>query len=142
MNLLSLLLSTVFFLLALLHVYWALGGRWAFSLTLPTNEAGKKMLNPGTFSCLVVAFGLGFFGLLYAEKAGILPLGLPEVIYSLGLWVCPAIFSLRAVGDFRYVGLFKSVKTTPFAKQDTAFYSPLCLFIALAGFLLVSPFGQ
>ena len=136
MHLISFLLSAVFFLLALLHLYWALGGRWAFSLTLPTNEARKKMLNPSTFSCLVVALGLGSFGLMYAINAGIVSLNLPETVYSWGLWMIPTIFALRAVGDFRYVGFFKRVRTTPFAKRDTAFYSPLCLFIALAGFLL------
>ncbi|MDN4166004.1 DUF3995 domain-containing protein [Cytophagales bacterium LB-30] len=136
MMVLSLLLSGVFFLLALLHFYWALGGRWAFDNTLPTNEAGKKMLSPGTLSCLVVALGLSAFGLLYVWKAGVVAWGLPEVFLSFGLWICPVIFGMRALGDFRYVGFFKSVSSTPFAKRDTYLYSPLCLFIAITGFLL------
>jgi hypothetical protein len=37
----------------------------------------------------------------------------------------------RTVGDFKYVGLFKRVRGTPFARLDTLLYSPLCLLLSL-----------
>ena len=39
---------------------------------------------------------------------------------------------VRAVGDFRYVGFFKSLGDDPFCSWDTWLFSPLCLAIALA----------
>jgi hypothetical protein len=41
------------------------------------------------------------------------------------------IFLARAVGDFNYVGFFKRVKRTAFAKNDSRYFAPLCLFIAV-----------
>lgn len=43
---------------------------------------------------------------------------------------------LRGVGEFRYVGLFKRVKGSRFARNDTRFYSPLCLMLAAGLFYL------
>jgi hypothetical protein len=61
-----------------------------------------------------------------------------RVDQKMALWGIPIVFMLRAIGDFKYIGFFKQVKGTGFASLDTLFFSPLCLFIALAGFLLVS----
>jgi Protein of unknown function (DUF3995) len=38
---------------------------------------------------------------------------------------------LRAVGDFRYVGFFKSVRDSRFATMDTWCYSPVCLALSM-----------
>ena len=45
-------------------------------------------------------------------------------------WVLAAAMLLRALGDFRYVGFFKRVRTGRFAELDTKFYTPLCLALA------------
>jgi Protein of unknown function (DUF3995) len=44
------------------------------------------------------------------------------------------VFALRAIGDFRYVGFFKSLGDEPFRSWDTWLFSPLCLAIAIAAF--------
>jgi hypothetical protein len=36
----------------------------------------------------------------------------------------------RAIGDFKYLGLFKRVRGSRFATLDTFVYSPLCLLLA------------
>jgi hypothetical protein len=41
-----------------------------------------------------------------------------------------AVFGLRAIGDFRYLGFFKRVTGTRFARADTLIYSPLCAGLA------------
>jgi len=47
------------------------------------------------------------------------------------------VFAARAVGDFKYVGFFKSIKGTTFALWDTRVYSPLNVVVAaLAGLSL------
>ena len=36
----------------------------------------------------------------------------------------------RAVGEFKYVGFFKRVRGSRFARLDTLLYSPLCLLLS------------
>jgi hypothetical protein len=38
---------------------------------------------------------------------------------------------LRAIGDFRYVGFFKRIRDSKFARLDTLAYSPLCAALAV-----------
>ncbi|WP_367946795.1 DUF3995 domain-containing protein [Leptospira santarosai] len=46
-----------------------------------------------------------------------------------------AMFLFRAIGDFRLVGFFKKIRGTKFAKNDTAFFSPLCLLLSILLFV-------
>ena len=50
-------------------------------------------------------------------------------------WSLMVLFLLRAIGDFKIVGLFKKLKSTKFATYDTWLFTPLCLFIS--AYLLV-----
>jgi hypothetical protein len=75
---------------------------------------------------------LALFGAagVVAIRSGILPvpeLALPALI---GCWALVAVFGLRAIGDFRYLGFFKRVTGTRFARADTLVYSPLCAGLA------------
>jgi Protein of unknown function (DUF3995) len=49
----------------------------------------------------------------------------------LALLVVMTLFLLRAVGDFRYAGLFKKVRGTRFAKADDRLFTPLCIGVAV-----------
>jgi hypothetical protein len=120
------ILIVVFGLLACLHLYWAAGGRWGLEHAAPVNEQGKKFLRTGVAACLIVAAGLVLFSIYYL----VLPSGM---LGSIG-WIIPVIFLLRAIGDFRYVGFAKKIKSSTFAELDTRFFSPLCLVIAALGF--------
>lgn len=122
-------LLVVFLSLSGIHFYWALGGKWGADVSVPTNKNNEKVINPKLFECFVVAVGLLGFGLLVLVKSGILTLLLPGWLLTYGLWIVAALFMLRAIGDFNYVGLFKKIKTTEFGRLDTLYYSPLCLVI-------------
>ncbi|MEP2773613.1 MAG: DUF3995 domain-containing protein [Fulvivirga sp.] len=130
-------LVSIFTLLALIHFSWALGSTWGFKNALPKSEAGNYVLNPAPWESAVVGLGLTLFGLFYLTRADILPLTLQGWLLSVGSWVIPLIFLLRAIGDFKYVGFFKSITSTDFAWLDTIFYSPLCLILAVAGLVLL-----
>jgi len=52
-------------------------------------------------------------------------------LVRVGAWLIAAAFALRAIGDFRYVGFFKRVRESRFARLDTFAYSPLCTLLAL-----------
>ncbi len=136
--LLSILLSTVFFTLAGIHVYWGLGGKWAFADAFPTKEDGTSLAKvPGMMASFVVAVGLFAFGIFYLINGKIIPVVLSSYLSAYGYWVIASIFFLRAVGDFKYIGMFKKIKKTSFAKKDTKIYTPLCIFISCLTFLLI-----
>lgn len=124
----STILVIIFSTIAMLHFYWAMGGRWGIEQSAPLNEQGQKFLNTGIVSCLVVAVGLVLFAVYY--------LILPSGMLAVTGWIIPSIFLIRAIGDFRYVGFTKKVKNSRFAELDTKFFSPLCLIISALGFVV------
>ncbi len=119
-----------------IHIYWGFGGKWGSAATIPTKGNNVPLIKPGFFDCLVVAIGLLSFGFFILIKAGIVVFGLPGWLSDYGLWVISAIFLLRAIGEFNYVGFFKKVKSTRFGVMDTKYYSPLCLLLAILGIIL------
>jgi hypothetical protein len=136
MVILSFFLCIVFLFLGLVHIHWALGGTWGYEKSLPANENGERILNPKKRDSAIVGLGLLFFSILYVFKSGITSITIPLWIWTYGSWLIPAIFLLRAIGDFKYVGFFKKVKHTVFGKADSKIFSPLCLLIAILAFLI------
>ena len=133
---LTLILSLVFFLLAAIHFHWVFGGSFGFAASLPTKATGERVLNPKKFDSAVVAIALTIFGLFYLVKGNLININLPTWVFTYFTWIIPAIFLLRAMGDFKYIGFFKRVKTTDFARLDNIFFSPLCLIIGVLGILI------
>jgi Protein of unknown function (DUF3995) len=127
-----------FILLAIsaLHLYWAAGGKKALAASIPVGSAGETIMRPGLVACLVVAVGLACFAWLFFSGGFTSRLGLPPGIQSAGLWLMAAIFTLRAIGDFRYVGFFKRIKNTGFAQMDTRWYAPLCAWLGFSSLWL------
>ena len=132
----SLLLFTVFIVLSTLHFYWLLGGQWGLKQAIPTKSDSVAFRPPPMLATLVVAIVLLFFGMLYLIKSGFVIWQLPNWIEGYGYWLIPSIFIVRAIGDFKYVGFFKKVKATTFAKADSKWFSPLCLGMGIIGFLI------
>ena len=89
------------------------------------------MFNPSQVATWAVSGLLGIAVILVMGKAGWIGTGPPPVVVNIGVWLLSFVFALRAVGDLRSVGFFKTVKGTPFALRDTWLYSPLCLLLAL-----------
>jgi hypothetical protein len=137
------LLNTVLLLvLSGIHLYWAAGGKWAAALAVPElpQKTGVKAFSPGPIATLIVAAGLATMAGLHLHKLGWLPVPLPNWLDQYGLMIVGGLFLLRVIGDFRYVGFFKRVTDTAFAKMDTALYIPLCLVISISAFwTAVSP---
>ncbi len=133
LTILSVFLFILFTLLGGIHIYWLFGGKWGLGKVIPTktNESGTTKIPK--IATLIVAVILISFGLVYLIKSGLIAVVISDtVIYYVG-WFIPVIFMLRTIGEFKYVGLFKKIKDTEFAKADTKMFSPLCLFISLAG---------
>ncbi len=136
-TLLSLILTLIFLFLSLLHFYWVQGGVWGLDAAIPTASSGERMLNAPPLATLIVALGLLAMSMLYLIQSQFINLPIPEWIITGSSWFIPSVFLLRSIGEFRYVGLFKKVKNTSFAKADTKIFIPLCLFISALGFAIV-----
>jgi hypothetical protein len=127
----GLILFLTFLLLSALHFYWGLGGKWGFNAAIPTRQNHEKVLHPTAVQCFAVAFGLLGFGLFILVRVQILNFNLPPWLLKYGLWALSVLFLARAFGEFKYVGFFKSVRSTQFGQFDTKYYSPLCLVVGM-----------
>jgi hypothetical protein len=133
---LSLILVIIFFILSIIHFNWVRGGTWGFDNALPTNENGERILNPRKIDSLIVGLGLLGFSFFYLHLSDLLKIPILELISNYIKWIIPSIFLLRAIGDFRYMGLFKKVKNTAFGRFDTFYFTPLCIIVCMLGFIV------
>jgi hypothetical protein len=130
-------LVAVFMVLSVLHLYWAAGGRWALDGALPRAERGHEgMFVAGPLMSLAVAMALLSAAAVCATRVGFIDPGTPPWMAPTGVWVLAAVFALRAVGDFRYVGFFKRIRGTIFARRDDLIYSPLCAALSVTSLAL------
>lgn len=132
----STLLILIFLFLGGIHFYWGLGGKWGGTSAIPVTKEGSKAMSPGLVACFIVGFGLLAVAAFIALKLNYFTVSLPNWIMNYGLLILACIFTLRAIGEFKYVGFFKRIKGTPFAKMDNLFFSPLCLLMAILLVLL------
>ena len=123
---------------ALFHAHWALGGRTGLSVSLPQRADGSivmaRRLPLWRPAAAGVALCLIALAAILLAAAGHLALPLPSAVLRAALLLTGAAFVLRAIVPNPYVGFFKSIRTTRWAKYDTRLYSPLFL---LLGLLLV-----
>ncbi len=118
------------------HLYWFFGGTWGVEKVIPTKNNETNTHSIPKFATLLVALILISFGFIYLIKSGLITIQLPNWLATYGYWLIPIIFILRAIGEFNYVGFFKKVKNTEFAKADSKLFVPLCLFIGVIGIII------
>jgi len=135
-SVLAAIIGLVLLFLALLHFYWVGGGKWAFANSLPTSIHGDQLIKPRKTDSFIVGIGLLGFAIFVISRGELLNIPIPSMLSNYGLWVIGSIFIIRSVGDFKYLGFFKKVKSTEFAKLDSRIYSPLCLLLGLGVFVL------
>ncbi|MDB5365405.1 MAG: hypothetical protein JWM77_1332 [Rhodospirillales bacterium] len=115
--------------LALLHLYWAMGGRWGHDAALPRRSTGERLFEPSKRSTVLVA-------LILVGAALVVQLAVRDGMFhgvAGGLVAMLAfVFLARAIGDFKWLGLFKRENASKFSRLDTRFYVPLSLLLALA----------
>ena len=126
----------IFSCIALLHFYWGVGGQWGKRSAVPARNDGTSIIRPGFLSTLIVAISLSGFAAFSLSGVQFLDLPIAPVVKRVGFWMIAVVFLARAVGDFKYVGFFRKIRNTPFARKDTMFYSPLCLLIGMLNVFL------
>jgi Protein of unknown function (DUF3995) len=132
------ILGLIFLLLSTIHIYWALGGKWGLQAAIPTNENNELAMNPQFVACIIVATILFACVLYILTVVKILSIPFPSWIVKYGTYFLAIVFLLRAIGDFKYVGFFKKIKVTLFAKYDTKYFSPLCILISVLAFIVAA----
>ncbi|MEQ6353416.1 DUF3995 domain-containing protein [Lysinibacillus sp. M3] len=124
--------------ISLLHVYWAFGGRWGSAAVIPVRKGEyKPAFTPRKWGTLFVAILILFASIIIVVQGDYLLGFKANNLSKIGSIICAIVFTIRAIGDFNYVGFFKKIKHSQFAKYDTWIYSPLCLFFGIVYILLV-----
>ena len=123
----------ILLLAAAIHVYWAAGGKAGKAAAVPTAE-GRAVITPSPLGTGLVGAGLCAIAALLAFRIGWLKLpgvANDNIFVQIAAWLIAAVFALRAIGDFRYVGFFKRIRDSKFARLDTLAYSPICAALAV-----------
>lgn len=129
-------LVIIFFFLAAIHFYWGLDGEWGMGNVIPSTNEGHMLFQPGSIATLLIGIIFLMVSLFYLILY--LVNNYPELwLVKAVRWIIPSIFMLRAIGEFKYVGFFKTIRQTDFGQLDTWLFSPLCLLIAILGFLIL-----
>lgn len=125
---------------AAFHVHWAFGGKTGFGVSLPQEADGRPVKKhrlgwwrPAAFA---VAVALMLLAIVTLSVAGWLSLPISKNLLQLALAVAGVAFVARAIVPNRYVGLFKTLRTTRWARYDTRLYSPLFLILGVSLLLL------
>jgi hypothetical protein len=127
----------ILFVIASLHIYWAMGGKTASLAVLPQSSSEKQVFMPSSFITLIVAISFYMMSLIYGHAAGFFQVSILKNYQNAILIVLGIVFLIRAIGDFKYVGFTKKIKGTPFSINDTKYYTPLCFSISITTFLAI-----
>ncbi len=133
----SLFLFVIFSILGGFHFYWLFGGIWGLKKVIPTKTKNATRLEIPRIATLFVAIILSSMGIFYLMHADFIVIDLPNFLMTFCVWAIPIVFALRAIGEFRFVGYFKRIRDTDFAKADTQLFTPLCTLISVLGFWII-----
>jgi len=124
--------------ISVLHIYWAFGGRWGTAAVIPIKKGEQQpIFKPRKLGTLLVAVLILLASIMLIFQAGYLESLQTNALTKIGSIVCATVFMIRAIGDFNYLGFFKKIKHSQFARYDTWIYSPLCLFLGLTYIILL-----
>jgi len=138
---LTLALAVIAFAAAF-HLHWALGGKLGLAVSLPQRADDQPVLAHlfalWRAAALCVALGLVVLAVLALAQTKVLTLGLNAQWVRGALMLVGVAFIARALAWGRYVGLFKTLRTTRWARYDTRLYSPLFLILGASLLFLTS----
>lgn len=121
----------IFTFLSGVHFYWLMGGKLGLSAAVPQID-GQLAFEPAWWQVLMVAAGLLFCALLIAANSDWINLPFSSNLERIAINYLAALFTLRAIGDFKVIGFVKKSRQGLFARRDTILYTPLCVAIALS----------
>lgn len=128
-------------IVALLHAYWAFGGRWPGhdELSLARTVVGSKDITtmPARGPTLAVAVVIFLAGVVALARVDLFPVPLPPMLQSVAVAALAVIFSGRGLSSF--TPWFRASQSEePFATLDRRLYGPLCLALGTGFAVLVA----
>jgi hypothetical protein len=136
-QLIALLMGTFLAVAIAFHFYWGIGGQYGRNVAVPQREDETLLFEPTATATLAVAAVLSIVLValvIYVMRVNVL---LPRSLLRSGMALLAVIFLACGLSWHPYIGLFKAIRTTPFARNDTRFYSPGCIATGL-GFLFLA----
>ncbi len=130
-TLLAAMAACILVLAAVVHMYWALGGSVGIAVSSPRTPK-RSLFHVSPVMMLLVALALVLAANLMLTRLGLATARLPAWGTRMACVVLAVAFLVRAIGDFRYIGFFKRVGGSRFARLDSIVYSPVSLFLAAA----------
>lgn len=130
-ELLIILFSSIFTVISGFHFYWILGGQLGAKVVFPTTTTTSTTKPPGkvlTFIAACMFLTVALFPLIEIKWLNIV---VPKFIITYGYYMLLGVLVLRSIGDFKYFGLFKSIKNTSFAQYDKRYFTPLCILLSI-----------
>ena len=130
--------TLIFIAISLLHFYWAFGGKWGAKAAIPERfhkyafKATGKLAAAPFIPTIIVALGLLIFATITYSHSGNIELPIAAKYIGWATWAMAFIFTARAIGNFSYVGFFKTDKEGLFAEKDSQIFSPLCLYLGMS----------
>jgi fatty acid desaturase len=134
---LSVFVAVVMSVVALLHFYWAFGGKYGLASAGPKLEGEKQFIPSGKLIFIVACLMLA---LAVLPIQLVTPLPIFENVIAYVGFIVAVVFIIRGVGDFKYVGLFKKVYNSNFARLDTRYFSPLIIVLGIS-YAVLSMYG-
>lgn len=132
---LSVIVFAIMLIVAIFHFYWAFGGKYGLMSAGPSLEDNNEFRPSSTLTFIVA---LILLGLAILATQLVSPIAqFKAYIHYIG-YAVSAVFLIRAIGDFKYVGFFKKVYNSNFATLDTKYFSPLILFLGVSYGVLAS----
>lgn len=128
-------------IVALLHAYWAFGGRWPGhdEPSLARMVVGSKGIAtmPARGPTLAVAVVIFLAGVVALARADLVPVPLPPMLRSVAVTVLAVVFLGRGIASFT-LWFRASQSEEPFATLDRRLYGPLCLALGTGFAVLVA----
>ncbi|MFL9884411.1 DUF3995 domain-containing protein [Paraburkholderia agricolaris] len=128
------MLAFAYFIFALMHVYWAMDGRRGLRSAIPERDDGRPLFHPRRYGTWVIAAAIAGCSVLLLWWVRAFASPLPDSVLRGGVLMLAVAMVLRAIGDFRYFGLFRTIRISRFARMDRWLYTPISM---LAGALLL-----
>jgi Protein of unknown function (DUF3995) len=122
--------------LAMVHLYWGIGGYWPGTdeASLVEHVVGRTpgMRAPTLLACVIVAVCLAGVAGFVIVKGLVGPLSPAfAMLVKVGLYAAALVFILRGAAGY-LPGIFDYARGTPFYSLNMSLYSPLCLAIGVA----------
>jgi hypothetical protein len=138
MFLVAIVVASILSLVSAIHYYWALGGLYGIHSAAPKADGISEFRPPKPLIFIVACLIAGLAVLAILLEVPNYPF--KEIVSYIGCFVS-LVFIIRAIGDFKYLGFFKKVYNSSFAKKDTVYFSPLYFILGLA-FAILSKYGS